>query len=466
MTAAAVELHATEPQTIDPTALVIDANVRAAVVLDKLFKDSIKEHGVLVPLVVRIDPLGQYLVVDGQRRTLAALEVGLDRVPVVLTTAIADDGDRIVTQAVVNEHRAGLTAADQANTVRQLSLFGMSPTQIARKMSRPKADVAAALAVAGAGESVLAAVQAHPDLDLQQAAVLTEFADDAAAVEELAACAVDDPAGFDHEVQRIREKRVEAAAIAAKTDELEARGVRVLTESPRSDKLAENLSGLTDKPAAGGGYPPPIDEAEHEASCPGHAVHLAYYPWQDPPLRTYAYCMDWRTHGHFNRSARNTSGATSGEQSEDARAGRRRVIESNKAAVAAETVRRTFVAELLQRPKLPADAVVYAAQVLMADRTGHTDHGVRPILDALWKPSDPARVTTQHLVSTTQTPTDATRYLVALAAAIVEHQMPKDFWRSPSSVMVEHLRRLESWGYGLSSVEREVVDAAAAKDAS
>lgn len=38
-------------EMIDPTTLTIDANVRADVQLDKAFLASIKEHGVIQPVV-------------------------------------------------------------------------------------------------------------------------------------------------------------------------------------------------------------------------------------------------------------------------------------------------------------------------------------------------------------------------------------------------------------------------------
>lgn len=466
MTAETAAPTAAEPLTMDPATLTIDANVRAAVVLDKEFKASIKEHGVIVPVVVRLDPFGQYLVVDGQRRTLAAVEAGLTAVPVVLTAGISDDTDRVITQTVVNQQRAGLTAADQANAVKQLSLFGLSPTQIARKLTRPKAEVAAALAVAQAPDTVQTALAARPELDLTKAAVLTEFADDQDIVDELAAVAVEDPHGFDHEVQRVRNERAETALVAAKVSELEDRGVRVLDARPYNDKNAEDLDLLTDEPGAKG-YPPRVDEAKHETTCPGHAVRVYVVGWGDERrARVDAYCMDWRTHGHFKRSARNTAGATSGEQPESLKAERRRVIENNKAAVAAETVRRRFITELLARPKLPVDAVVYAAHVLITDRTSHTDYGVRPILESFWLPSDPARVSTLHLLATTASPDAATKYLVALAAATVEHQMPKDFWRGSSKLVAAHLDQLAAWGYALSTVEHEFVETTAGEEAS
>ncbi|WP_336296691.1 ParB/Srx family N-terminal domain-containing protein [Arthrobacter antioxidans] len=65
----------TTPTTVlehlDPTQLTIDANVRADVRLDPEFLASIKQHGVLQPVVAHRTEAGVY-VLYGQRRTLAA----------------------------------------------------------------------------------------------------------------------------------------------------------------------------------------------------------------------------------------------------------------------------------------------------------------------------------------------------------------------------------------------------------
>jgi len=68
----------------------IPANVRDVVTLDKEFLASVAEHGVLTPItaVRRGDTVE---VTDGQRRTLAARQVGLRTVPVYLREVNTDE---------------------------------------------------------------------------------------------------------------------------------------------------------------------------------------------------------------------------------------------------------------------------------------------------------------------------------------------------------------------------------------
>lgn len=96
--------------TADPAALLIDKNIRTSAP-DKTLIDSVRTHGILVPIVC-INDHGQLRVRDGHRRTLAAMEAGITDVPIVVTTADDTDTDRIVAQYAINQHRVGLTPSD------------------------------------------------------------------------------------------------------------------------------------------------------------------------------------------------------------------------------------------------------------------------------------------------------------------------------------------------------------------
>lgn len=125
---------------IDPHDLVLDSNVRDVPDLDGEFIASIKEHGVLVPLVgVRGDD-GQVRVRYGQRRTLAAIEAELPTVPVYIRSA--SDGDdkaqlveRVSTQIVENDHRRGLTTNQRAKGIQQMLDAGVSVTKVAKALA-------------------------------------------------------------------------------------------------------------------------------------------------------------------------------------------------------------------------------------------------------------------------------------------------------------------------------------------
>ncbi|MFJ3385615.1 MULTISPECIES: ParB/RepB/Spo0J family partition protein [unclassified Curtobacterium] len=85
---------------VDPATLIVAANVRSNTKVTKEFIASVKLHGVLVPITAQEAEDG-LRVVDGQRRTLAAVEAGLAEVPVFVVAPL-EDAARIVDQVVVN----------------------------------------------------------------------------------------------------------------------------------------------------------------------------------------------------------------------------------------------------------------------------------------------------------------------------------------------------------------------------
>ncbi|WP_258045884.1 ParB/RepB/Spo0J family partition protein [Leifsonia shinshuensis] len=75
---------------------------------------SIKENGVLTPVLAHRDSDGQVTVRAGQRRVFAAREAGLTTIPVYLVDAHGVAAERIVQQMVENDQRETLTDSDRA----------------------------------------------------------------------------------------------------------------------------------------------------------------------------------------------------------------------------------------------------------------------------------------------------------------------------------------------------------------
>jgi len=163
---------------VDPATLLVDGNVRSDAALDKAFIGSIRDLGVLVPIVAVRTANGELRVRYGQRRTLAAVQAARASVPVIVAgeddADDADDAARIVSQWHENEHRTGLSTSDKVAAVEQLSLLGLSAAQIVRQTRSRKGDVDQALAAAG---SALAkgAAERYDFLTLDQAAAVAEL---------------------------------------------------------------------------------------------------------------------------------------------------------------------------------------------------------------------------------------------------------------------------------------------------
>lgn len=94
--------------------------------------DSIREHGVLQPLLVRPMPDGSYRLVAGERRFRAARLAGLYEVPV--TVREMTDEEESVFALIENLQREDLNAVEEAEGIKTLiDTFGFTQEQAAQK---------------------------------------------------------------------------------------------------------------------------------------------------------------------------------------------------------------------------------------------------------------------------------------------------------------------------------------------
>ena len=105
---------------------------------------SIKEIGVLQPLLVRELSPGKYQLIAGERRWRAAQRAKLTEVPVVVREITELDS---VEQALVeNLHRQDLTALEEASAYQQLTDdFSLTHEQVAKRVGKSRAAVTNAL---------------------------------------------------------------------------------------------------------------------------------------------------------------------------------------------------------------------------------------------------------------------------------------------------------------------------------
>ena len=245
----------TEPLTtgrlvhVDPNSLSIETNVRTEASITKQFVASIKENGVLVPIVAVADEDGvQLRVRAGQRRTLAAREAGLATVPVYVTDADIDTATRVVQQITENDQRLALDAVDRVKGIQALLDTGLSMTKVAKRLAVSAERVKQSRAVAG---SAVAMDALHERVaTLAEAAGIAEFEDDPEAVARLLHAAGRNY--FDHELERLRRAREEAAELARAAQVYVEQGYTVLDAYPGFDGTNVPLRHLLTADGKGG----------------------------------------------------------------------------------------------------------------------------------------------------------------------------------------------------------------------
>lgn len=106
--------------------------------------ESIKDHGIIQPLIVTRDDEGGYRLIAGERRLQAARLAGLEAVPVVVREAA--DEELLELALVENIQRADLNPVEEAMAYRRLvEEYGLTQEEVARRVGKSRATVANAL---------------------------------------------------------------------------------------------------------------------------------------------------------------------------------------------------------------------------------------------------------------------------------------------------------------------------------
>lgn len=106
---------------------------------------SIKEHGVVSPIIVRRDPEG-FVLVAGERRLRASKMAGLREIPAIVRGADLAADAQLVLALIENLQRADLDAIEAAESyLRLVQEFGLKQEDVAKKVGKDRATVANAL---------------------------------------------------------------------------------------------------------------------------------------------------------------------------------------------------------------------------------------------------------------------------------------------------------------------------------
>ena len=103
--------------------------------------DSIREHGILQPLVVTYDQAAdRYVLIAGERRLRAARLAGLTHVPVILRQS--SEQQRLELALIENVQRADLTPLETAEAFHHLiEEFGLTHEEVARRVGKSREAV-------------------------------------------------------------------------------------------------------------------------------------------------------------------------------------------------------------------------------------------------------------------------------------------------------------------------------------
>lgn len=135
------KIHFAELSTIVPSPLQPRKEFEAEALQELM--ESIRQHGIIQPLIVR--PVeGRHELIAGERRWRAAREMGLTQAPVIVREA--SDRDVLELSLIENLQRADLNPIEEAQAYARLAgEFGLRQEDIAQKVGRSRAAVANAM---------------------------------------------------------------------------------------------------------------------------------------------------------------------------------------------------------------------------------------------------------------------------------------------------------------------------------
>ncbi|HPY85233.1 MAG TPA: ParB/RepB/Spo0J family partition protein [Ruminococcus flavefaciens] len=116
--------------------------------------DSIREHGILQPILVRPMSTGSYQIVAGERRWRAARMLGLDEVPVNIREL--SDVEAMQIAIIENLQRENLNPVEEANGYNELiEKYGMTQDKVAKMVGRSRSAIANAVRILSLPDRVL-----------------------------------------------------------------------------------------------------------------------------------------------------------------------------------------------------------------------------------------------------------------------------------------------------------------------
>jgi ParB family chromosome partitioning protein len=120
--------------------------------------NSIREHGVLQPVLLRASGPGTFELIAGERRMRAALQAGLDRIPAIVKEYA--DPQMLELALIENVQREDIHPLDAASAYRRLtSEFGLSQEEVAKRVGKARTTVANTIRLLSLPEPILSGLR-------------------------------------------------------------------------------------------------------------------------------------------------------------------------------------------------------------------------------------------------------------------------------------------------------------------
>lgn len=196
--------------------------------------DSIKEYGVLQPLIVTQNPSGKgYMLIAGERRWRASKLAGLSHVPAIVRSA--KDLERLEIALIENVQRVDLSPLEQAESIEHLHRqFGTSYTEIAKRLGKASSTVNNIVRLMQLPDKAKEALRAGKISEGHARAVLS-LKDNPDKQQELLSCII-------KHSWTVRQAEQFVVSVREGHHETKQTRARMRTETPATKRLSKRLS--------------------------------------------------------------------------------------------------------------------------------------------------------------------------------------------------------------------------------
>ena len=181
----------------------------------KIFKDkdiaelsaSIKENGIIQPLIVTLEEDNTYKLISGERRLRASRLAGLDMVPIVVKKVSKKE---LMAMAIIeNVQRSDLNCVEEALAYYSLmNEFELTQEEVAKQIGKERSSIANFLRILKLPREVIGLLQKE-DISFGHAKVLVSLKDDEA-IKRFARMAIDENLSVRELERTIKAKKIKA----------------------------------------------------------------------------------------------------------------------------------------------------------------------------------------------------------------------------------------------------------------
>lgn len=201
---------------------------------------SIREHGVLQPIIVETMPNGRYRILAGERRFAAARNLKLATILCIVRTVA--EQSRLALQLIENLQRQNLHPVEEAQAIKRLGIeFSLTDVELAKRLGKSKSDISQTLRILDLPDPLLEKVQTS---ELPSKSVLLEIAKETDPERQAQLCELACEGKLNTQQARAERKRRTVPKVASRRVTIKLEPATVVIQFHEGDSSPERVRAI------------------------------------------------------------------------------------------------------------------------------------------------------------------------------------------------------------------------------